>query len=63
MGDKNRVGIGLSYCAENLEQSVGVRNRVGIGSSYLPAWLHRLAESILGLTKSLKIPSLVRQAT
>ena len=46
-------------CAGILEQSMGARNRVGIGLSHRPARLHRLAESIPGLLKSLKIPSLV----
>jgi hypothetical protein len=40
-----------------LKQSMGARNRVGIGFSYWPARLHRLAESIPGLLKSLKIPA------
>jgi hypothetical protein len=40
-----------------LEQSMGARNQVGIGLPYRPARLHRLAESIPGLFKSLKIPS------
>jgi hypothetical protein len=34
---------------------MGTGNRVGIGVSYRPARLHRLAESIPGLLKSLKI--------
>jgi hypothetical protein len=34
---------------------MGARNRVGIGLSYWPARLHRLAELIPGLLKSLKI--------
>jgi hypothetical protein len=32
------------------------RNQVGIGFSYRPAMLHRLAESISGLHRNLKIP-------
>ncbi len=36
---------------------MGAGNQVGIGLSYRPARLHRLAESIPGLLKSLKIPS------
>jgi hypothetical protein len=37
-----------------LEQSIGARNRVGIALSYRPGMrLHRLAESIPGLHKSL----------
>ncbi len=40
-----------------LEQSMGAGNQVGIRLSYRPARLHRLAESIPGLLKSLKIPS------
>ncbi len=40
------------------EQSTWARNRVGIGLSYRPARLHGLAESIPGLLRSLKIPSL-----
>ncbi len=39
-----------------LEQPMGTRNRVGIGLSYRDARLHRLAESIPGLLKSIKIP-------
>jgi hypothetical protein len=46
-------------CAGILEQSMGAKNRVGIGLLYRPAWLHRLAESIPGLHKSLKIPPLL----
>ncbi len=38
---------------------MGARNPVGIGLSYRPARLHRLAESILGLLESSKIPSQV----
>jgi hypothetical protein len=34
---------------------MGARNRIGIGLSYRTARLHRLAESILGLLKCLKI--------
>ncbi len=45
-----------------LEQSMGARNRVGIGLSYHPpcyiGWRNRSFESIPGLLKSLKIPSL-----
>ncbi len=41
-----------------LEQSMGARNRVGIGLSYRPSRLHRQAESIPGLLKSLEIPSM-----
>jgi hypothetical protein len=33
-------------------------NRLGMGLSYWPARLYRLAESIPGLLRSLKIPSL-----
>jgi hypothetical protein len=33
-------------------------NRLGMGLLYRPARLHRLAESIPGLLRSLKIPSL-----
>jgi hypothetical protein len=33
-------------------------NRLGMGLSYRPARLHRLAESIPGLLRSLKIPFL-----
>ncbi len=39
------------------EQSKGARNQVGIGLTIRPARLHRLAELIPGLLKSLKIPS------
>jgi hypothetical protein len=38
-------------------QSIGARNRVGIGLSHRPARLHRLAESIPGIHKRLKIPA------
>jgi hypothetical protein len=50
----------LLICAGILEKSLVARsrNRVGIGLPFRPARLHRLAESILGLLKSLKIPSL-----
>jgi hypothetical protein len=41
-----------------LEQSMGARTRVGIGLLYQPARLHRLAKSIPGLLKSLKMPYL-----
>ncbi len=44
-------------CARILEQSMGARKWVGLGLPYRPARLHRLAESIPGLLKSLKIPS------
>jgi hypothetical protein len=37
-----------------LEQSIGARNRAVIGLSYRPTRLHKLAESIIGLLKSLK---------
>jgi hypothetical protein len=40
-----------------LEQSMGARNQVGIGLPYRPARLHRPAESIPGLLKSIKILS------
>jgi hypothetical protein len=40
-------------CAGILEQSIGAGNRVGKGLPYRPARLHRLAESIPGLLKSL----------
>ncbi len=43
----------------NFRKYMGARNRVGIGLSYRPARLHRLAESIPGFLKSLKIPSLM----
>jgi hypothetical protein len=49
-------------CAGILEQSTGARNRVGIGLSHHPpcyiGWRNRSFESIPGLLKSLKIPSL-----
>jgi hypothetical protein len=47
------------HSAGILEQSMGARNRVGIGLSHWPARLHRLAESIPGLLKSLKISALI----
>jgi hypothetical protein len=40
---------------------VDYRNREGTGMSYRPARLHRLAESIPELLKSLKIPSLLNK--
>ncbi len=40
---------------------MGARNRVGKGIPYRPAMRHRLAESIPGLLKTLKIPSLLKQ--
>jgi hypothetical protein len=39
----------------NFRTIYGARNRVGIRMSYRPAGLYRLAESIPGLLKSLKI--------
>jgi hypothetical protein len=45
----------VSCGAEIFKQSMGAWNRVGIGISYRPARLHRLAELIPGLHKSLKI--------
>jgi hypothetical protein len=53
-----RKGTGLKGSAGILEQSMGARDRVGIGLSYRCAMLHRLAESIPKLHKSLQIPSL-----
>jgi hypothetical protein len=38
---------------------MGVWNREGIGLSYRPARLHRPSESIPGLLKNVKIPSLI----
>jgi hypothetical protein len=46
--------IGLMDCAGVLEQTMSASNRVGIGLSYRHARLHRLAESIPVLLKSLK---------
>jgi hypothetical protein len=49
MGNRNRIGIGLSYRparAGIFKKSVGARHRGGIGFSYRPARLHRLAEFI-----------------
>jgi hypothetical protein len=40
MGVRNRVGIGMSYCAGIFKQSMGARNQVGIGLSYRHARLH-----------------------
>jgi hypothetical protein len=51
-------GCRVLFCPGILEQSMGARNQVGIGLLYRPAGLNRLAESILGLLKSLKIPAL-----
>jgi hypothetical protein len=51
----------LVWCTvlEFLNNLWGLRNRVGIGFlSYRPARLHRLAELIPGLLKSLKIRAL-----
>ncbi len=45
-----------------LLQPLGARNRVGKMLSYRPVRLHRLAESIPGLLKSLKILSLAWSA-
>ncbi len=53
------AGIKCDTSVGILEQSMGARNRVGIGLSYRPAWPHRLAESIPGILKSIKIPFLV----
>jgi hypothetical protein len=50
-----KYGILREYSAGILQQSMGARNRVGIGLSYWSARLHRLAESIPELLKSLKI--------
>jgi hypothetical protein len=47
----------LDISAGISEQSMGERNQVVIGLSYWPDRLHRLAESIPGLFKSLKIQS------
>jgi hypothetical protein len=41
---------------------MGARNRVGIGLSYQPTMLHRLAELIPGLLKSLQIRALVEES-
>jgi hypothetical protein len=51
----SQYGSGSS--AGIFRQSMGARNRVGIGLSHRPARLHRLAESIPGLHKRLKIPT------
>jgi hypothetical protein len=51
-------GCRVLFCPGILEQSMGARNQVGIGLLYRPAGLNRLAESILGLLKSLKIRAL-----
>ncbi len=45
-------------CAGFLVQSMRARKQIEIGFSYRPARLQRLAESIPGLRKSLKIPAL-----
>jgi hypothetical protein len=55
---QDRRHLFVTPCTGILEQSIGARNRVGKGLPYRPARLHRLAESIPGLLKSLKIPSL-----
>ncbi len=45
----------IMYRAEIFKKSMGARNRVGIGLSYRPTRLHKLAESIPGFYKRLKI--------
>jgi hypothetical protein len=40
---------------------MGARNLVGIGLSFRPARIHRLAELIPGLLKSLKIRAMINQ--
>jgi len=55
------IKIDTKLPARNLEQSMAARNRVGIGLPYRLPMLHRLAESIPGLLKTLKIPSLYKQ--
>ncbi len=45
----------MAYSAGILEQSMGARKRVGIGLSYRLVRQHRLAESIPGLLKNLKL--------
>jgi hypothetical protein len=59
-GKDSKESIPSAYvaCAGIFKQSMGARNQVGIGLLYRPAMLYRLAESIPGLLKSLKIPSL-----
>jgi hypothetical protein len=67
-GRRNTIGLPREGGGRNvtavpsaaiLEQSMGARNRVGVRLSHRPARLHRLAESIPGVLKSLKISSLV----
>jgi hypothetical protein len=45
----------MAYSAGILEQSMGARNQVGMGLSYRLVRQHRLAESIPGLLKNLKL--------
>jgi hypothetical protein len=52
-----KTDISRLYCAGILEQSMGAMNQVGKELLYRPSRLHRLAESIPGIRKSLKIPS------
>jgi hypothetical protein len=61
LGSLNDYKFGLwlhTPMLEFVEQSMGARNRVGIGLSCRPDRLKRLAESIPGLLKSLKMPTL-----
>jgi hypothetical protein len=59
-GIDSKESIPSAYvaCAGTFKQSMGAWNQVGIGLLYRPARLYGLAESIPGLLKSLKIPSL-----
>jgi hypothetical protein len=55
--EKKRTWI-TSITVLEFKNSLGARNRVEIGLSYRPARLQRLAESIPGLIKCLKIRAL-----
>jgi hypothetical protein len=55
---QSTINAACCSCAGILEQSMRARNQTGIGLSYRRARLHRLTESIPGILKSLKIPSL-----
>jgi hypothetical protein len=52
--DRSNIRAGV------FKQSMGARIRVGVGLSYRAARLHRLAELIPGLLRSLKILAQVR---
>jgi hypothetical protein len=55
---KHRQNKGPGNSGGILEQYMEARKRLGTGLSYRTSRLHRLAELVPGLLKSLKIPSL-----